>query len=65
MFWQRTVVAAALGGILLIGVYHLFLYFSAGRSACYLTFSLICLTTVAASGNGEQLRWSSIFFRVD
>lgn len=34
VFWQRTVVAAALGGILLIGVYHLFLYFSAGRSAC-------------------------------
>lgn len=63
VFWQRTVVAAALGGILLIGVYHLFLYFFRRRERLYLTFSLICLTTGAASGNGEQCL-SSIFFRV-
>lgn len=50
VFWQRTVVAAALGGILLIGVYHLFLYFFRRRERLYLTFSLICLTTVLRLG---------------
>lgn len=50
MFWQRTVLAAALGGILLIGVYHLFLYFFRRRELLYLTFSLICLTAVMRLG---------------
>lgn len=50
VFWQRTVVAAALGGILLIGVYHLFLYFFRRQERMYLTFSLICLTTVLRLG---------------
>ena len=50
VFWQRTMVAAALGGILLIGVYHLFLYFFRRRERLYLTFSLICLTTVLRLG---------------
>lgn len=45
-FWQRTMVAAGLGGILLIGVYHLFLYAFRRRERLYLTFSLTCLTTV-------------------
>ena len=46
IFFQRTAAAAALGGILLIGVYHLFLYGFRRREKLYLTFSLICLTTV-------------------
>lgn len=50
VFWQRTVLAAALGGILLIGVYHLFLYFFRRRELLYLTFSLICLTAVMRLG---------------
>lgn len=50
MFWQRTVVAAALGGILLIGVYHLFLYLFSRRERIYLTFSLTCLATVMRLG---------------
>ena len=50
VFWQRTVGAAALGGILLIGVYHLFLYFFRRQERMYLTFSLICLTTVLRLG---------------
>ena len=50
VFWQRAVVAAALGGILLIGVYHLLLYFFRRRERLYLTFSLICLTTVLRLG---------------
>ena len=50
MFWQRTVAAAALGGILLIGVYHLFLYFFRRRERLYLTFSLTCLAAVLRLG---------------
>lgn len=50
IFWQRTTVAAALGGILLIGVYHLFLYLFRRRERLYLTFSLTCLTTVLRLG---------------
>lgn len=50
MFWQRTVLAAALGGILLMGVYHLFLYFFRRRERLYLTFSLTCLATVLRLG---------------
>ena len=46
IFWQRTMVAAALGGILLIGVYHLFLYFFRRRERLYLIYSLTCLTAV-------------------
>lgn len=46
LFWQRTIAAAALGGILLIGVYHLFLYSFRRQQRLYLTFSLICLTSV-------------------
>lgn len=46
MFWQRTVVAAALGGILLIGVYHLFLFFFRRREKLYLVYSITCLVTV-------------------
>ncbi|MDO4275537.1 MAG: sensor histidine kinase [Eubacteriales bacterium] len=48
--WQRIAVAAALGGILLMGAYHLFLYFFRRRERMYLTFSLICLTTVLRLG---------------
>lgn len=44
--WQRLAVAAVLGGILLMGVYHLFLYFFRRRERLYLTFSLTCLATV-------------------
>ena len=50
IFWQRTAVAAALGGILLIGVYHLFLYLFRRRERLYLTFSITCLTTVLRLG---------------
>lgn len=50
MFWQRTVAAASLGGILLIGVYHLFLYFFRRRERLYLTFSLTCLAAVLRLG---------------
>lgn len=50
MFWQRTVAAAALGGILLIGVYHLFLYLFRRRERLYLTFSLTCLAAVLRLG---------------
>lgn len=50
IFWQRTVVAAALGGILLIGIYHLFLYFFRRRERLYLTFCLTCLATVLRLG---------------
>lgn len=50
VFWQRTLLAAALGGILLIGVYHLFLYFFRRRELLYLTFSLTCLSAVMRLG---------------
>ena len=46
LFWQRTIAAAALGGILLIGIYHLFLYSFRRQQRLYLIFSLICLTSV-------------------
>lgn len=46
ILWQRIMVAAALGGILLMGVYHLFLYAFRRRERLYLTFSFICVTTV-------------------
>lgn len=45
IFWQRTLVAAALGGILLIGVYHLFLYFFRRKDRIYLIYSATCLVT--------------------
>lgn len=50
LFWQRIVVAAALGGILLIGIYHLFLYFFRRRERLYLTFCVTCLATVLRLG---------------
>lgn len=50
LFWQRVMVAAALGGILMIGVYHLFLFFFRRKERIYLTFSLICLTAVLRLG---------------
>ena len=46
IFWQRILVAAALGGILLMGIYHLFLYSFRRQETLYLTFSLTCLVTV-------------------
>ena len=44
--WQRTAAAAAMGGILLIGVYHLFLYLFRRLERLYLIFSVTCLVTV-------------------
>lgn len=46
LFWQRTVAAAAIGGILLIGVYHLFLYLFRRRDQLNLLYSITCLVTV-------------------
>lgn len=46
VFWQRTILASALGGILLMGIYHLFLYFFRRRDRIYMIFSLTCLVTV-------------------
>lgn len=46
LLWQRIVLAAAMGGILLIGVYHLFLYLFRRLEYLYLLFSLTCFVTV-------------------
>lgn len=46
LFWQRMVAAAAMGGILLIGVYHLFLYLFRRLERLYLIYSITCLVTV-------------------
>lgn len=50
VFWQRVMVAAALGGILLMGAYHLFLYLFRRKERLYLTYSLTCLATVLRLG---------------
>lgn len=50
VFWQRIAVAAVLGGILMIGIYHLFLYFFRHTERIYLIFSLTCLVTVLRLG---------------
>lgn len=46
LFWQRIVAAAAMGGILLIGVYHLFLYLFRRRERLYMVYSVTCFVTV-------------------
>lgn len=46
LFWQRTAAAAAMGGILLIGVYHLLLYLFRRRERLNLIYSVTCLVTV-------------------
>lgn len=48
--WQRLAVAAALGGILLMGAYHLFVYFFRRRERIYLTFCLTCAAAVLRLG---------------
>lgn len=51
MFWQRTVLAAALGGILLI-VYHLYLFLPRGSGTSDLQPHLPDCRS--APGDGEQ-----------
>ena len=46
LLWQRAAAAAAMGGILLIGVYHLFLYLFRRMERLYLVFSVTCVVTV-------------------
>lgn len=46
MVWQRVAIAAAMGGILLIGVYHLFLYLFRRQERMNLMYSITCLVTV-------------------
>lgn len=50
VFWQRIAAAAVLGGILLIGIYHLFLFFFRRKERIYLIFSLTCLMAVLRLG---------------
>ena len=45
IFWQRILVAAALGGILSMGIYHMFLYAFRLRERIYLIYSITCLVT--------------------
>ena len=46
LFWQRIVAAAVMGGILLIGMYHLFLYLFRRQERLYLIYSITCFVTV-------------------
>lgn len=46
LFWQRIVLAAAIGGILMMGVYHLVLYLFRRREELYMIFSMTCFVTV-------------------
>ena len=46
LLWQRAAAAAAMGGILLIGVYHLFLYLFRRMERLYLVYSVTCVVTV-------------------
>lgn len=46
LFGQRMVLAATLGGILLIGLYHLILFGFRRREKIYLVFCAICVTAV-------------------
>ncbi|MFQ9640162.1 MAG: 7TM diverse intracellular signaling domain-containing protein, partial [Eisenbergiella sp.] len=45
IFWQRMLIAFALGGILFIGIYHLFLFAFRRREKIYLIYSVTCLVT--------------------
>lgn len=45
IFWQRMLIASALGGILFIGIYHLFLFAFRRRERIYLIYSVTCLVT--------------------
>ncbi|WP_125140344.1 ATP-binding protein [Clostridium transplantifaecale] len=45
IFRQRILVAAALGGIFFIGIYHLFLFAFRRRERIYLIYSVTCLVT--------------------
>lgn len=46
LFWQRLMAAAAMGGILLVGMYHLFLFLFRRRERLYLIYSITCFVTV-------------------
>lgn len=46
LFWQRIVLAAAIGGILMMGVYHLVLFLFRRREDLYMIFSVTCFVTV-------------------
>lgn len=45
IFWQRLLIAFALGGILFMGIYHLFLFAFRRREKIYLIYSVTCLVT--------------------
>lgn len=46
LLWQRIMTAAAMGGVLLIGLYHLFLYLFRRQERLYLIYSVTCFVTV-------------------
>lgn len=46
LLWQRIAAAAAMGGILLIGLYHLFLFMFRQKERLYLIYSVTCIVTV-------------------